>query len=75
LPDDTPISYSNALSHPVDISLMKKLFYAHVFCLEILERHKVFQTLISDIPEHKIFDYMMEKYVNNIPGHPNSKIQ
>ncbi len=70
--DDTPIQYSTFLENPIHDSLLKQLFYANVFCLYLLDTHGSIKMSIPNVAVDDIVSYMTEKYIHEVPGHPNA---
>lgn len=72
-PDNTPIQYSKFLENPLHDSLLKQLFYANVFCLNLLNIYGSIKMPIPNVIENEIVKFMVERYIHEVPGHPNAK--
>jgi hypothetical protein len=70
-PDDTPVAYLPQLrDRPIRDALLKHLYYSYVFSFELMFLVGHGWRHIHDIPDADIPAYMLDRFVRDIPGHP-----
>lgn len=72
--DDTPVAYLDELrDRPIRDTLLRYLYCSYVFSFELMFITGHGWRHIADIPHDDIPTYMLDRFVRDIPGHPDRK--
>lgn len=70
-PDDTPVAYLPEFGRlPLREVMLRYTYYAMTFCFALLDQAKLFSLRNQPVPHDDIPDYMLDRFVRRLPGHP-----
>lgn len=71
--DHTPIHWVDVFRGQVDEVILQQTFIAHEFCQDVMILHSIPFARQTNVPESEMKGVMLDRYVRNIPGHPEYK--